>query len=238
MRTDILNQMEAVVNETMKHYKTDFFNHDKPRIASPEFKFPAIWIVGEAHTCRLELGNFKDLFNEAEIVRYHYVRDNNPYRYYCEDGFYKHDKWFLIQETGLQPITREQAVSAIYDYVNPAVQAWIAEHGPLPKDTKVPVKLHGISISELKELIQDCRNHDNDSLLSCMKRFHNFARISSDQRIEIYYNKAWNEFTFCEYVGDKQRLVGGIIFHGWPETGYKQNGACQIDPHYGWSSHT
>lgn len=124
------------------------------------------------------------------------------------------------------------------DYVNPAVQEWIAENGPLPANTKVPVIIRGVSITKLKELVADCRKHNNDSLMDCLRRFHNYLRVAADQYIEVHYNSAWKEFTFSEYTNGKEGLVGGIIFHGWPETGYQTNGSVQLDPHYGWSTHT
>lgn len=230
--------MEAVVAETMECYQSDFFKYDKPRIESEDFKFPAIWIVGNSHTHCLELGNYKDSFFEAESVRFDYLRNHNPYHYFLTENYFAKDKWFLITENGLQPITREQAKSAILDYVTPAVHTWIAENGPLPKLTKVSVKFKNITLGELKALIADCRAHGNDSLLECFKIRHCSCRIAADQYTVITYDKKWHEFSFSEYVNGTARLSGGITFHGWPETGYETNGSVQIDPHYGWSSHT
>lgn len=238
MKAELLAQMETVVAETMHHYQSDFFEIDKPRIESDDFKFPAIWIVGECHTHRLDLGNYKDLFFNCEGTRYDYLYNPNPFCYYLESSNYSRDKWFLITEAGLQPINREQAKAAIMDYVNPAVQEWISENGPLPKLTKVPVVLRNITISELKAMVAECRAHGNDSLMGCLMRFHQYTRVAANQYVEVIYNKPWNEFVFCQYINGKQGLVGGIIFHGWPETGYQTNGSVQIDPHFGWSTHT
>lgn len=231
--------MEAVVADVMKGYQSDFFNCDKPRIESPEFKFPCIWIVGDSHTHRLELGNYKDLFFEAESVRFDYLRNHNPYHYFLTEGYFAEDKWFLIAENGLQPINREQAKAAIMDYVTPAVHAWVEENGPLPKLTKVPVKFYqDITFSKLKALIADCRAHGDDSLFDCFKKLQQCCRVATDQYVEIAYHNRWNEFNFCKYVNGQAILFGRIVFHGWPETGYETNGSVQIDPHYGWSSHT
>lgn len=237
-KEQLLQQMEAVVADVMKNYQSDFFQYDKPRIASPEFKFPAIWIVGESHAHRLELGNYKDLFFEAESVRYNYLREPNPYKYFLNESYFAKDKWFLITENGLQSINREQAKAAIEDYVTPAVKAWEEENGPIPRLTKVPVKFKGITFNELKALIADCRAHGDDSLLECFKRRQTSCRVAANQYAVITWHKSWNEFTFCEYVNDEEGLEGHIVFHGWPETGYQTNGAIQIDPRYGWSSHT
>lgn len=230
--------MKAVVEDVMKDFQTDFFNCDRPRIASPEFKFPAIWIVGEYHTHRLELGNYQDLFFEAESVRYAYVRENNPYSYFLECVHFLNDKWYLITEDGLQPINREQAKSAIMDYVIPAVEAWKAENGPLPTLERVKVIIRGITFSKLKELIADCRAHGNDSLMECFKIFRHSQRVAADHYFDVCYNEAWNEFSSCEYVNGKPGIVRVFVFHGWPETGYQTNGSIQLDPRYGWSSHS
>lgn len=230
--------MEEVVADVMVSYQTDFFNYDKPRIEKPDFKFPFIWIIGKCHTHLLPLGKYRDLFFEAESVRFNYLRDHNPYLFYFESANYVDDRLYLATEAGLQPINRDQAKAVVMKYVNQAVQEWIAENGPLPANTKVPVIIRGASLSKLKELVSECHKHEDDSLMNCLRRFHNRMRTASDQHIEVSYNSAWNEFTFCEYTNGKPGLVGGIIFHGWPETGYKTNGSVQIDPQYGWSSHT
>lgn len=230
--------MESVVNDVMVRFQTDFFNYDKTDIESADFKFPFIWIVGECHTHLLPLGKYRDAFFANEAVRYDYLRKHNPYSYFFESVNYTKDHWFLVTESELQPINQAQAKAAIMDYVNPAVQEWIAENGPLPANTKVPVIIRGVSIAKLKELVADCRKHNNDSLMDCLRRFHNYRRVAADQHIEVSYNSAWNEFAFCEYTNGKPGLVGGIVFHGWPETGYQTNSSVQLDPHYGWSTHT
>lgn len=230
--------MEAVVTETMKSFQTDFYNYDKPRIESDDFQFPAIWIVGESHTHRLELGNYKEMFSGLESVRYDYLYDHNPWYCFFNTSYHIKDKWFLITEEGLQPINCKQAEAAIKDYVNSAVQAWIAENGQLPKLTKVPVVLKNITIAELKELVAECRAHGDDTLMDCLKRFHQYSRIAANQYVEVIYYRGWKEFQFCEYVNRDRRLVGGIVFHGWPETGYQTNGSVQLTQRYGWASHT
>lgn len=238
MKVTLLKQMEQVVNDVMVRFLSDFHNGDKPRIMKADFKFPFIWIVGKTHTYLLPLGHYRDAFFYAESVRYDYIREHNPYSYYFESDYYADDYWFLATESGLQSINRDQAKAAVLDYVTPAVQEWITENGPLPVNTKVPVIIQGVTLTKLKELIAECRKHNDDSLMNCLKRFHNYRRVASDQYIKVSYNSAWNEFSFSEYINGKPGLAGGIIFHGWPETGYQSNGSVQIEPQYGWSSHT
>lgn len=237
MKKKIIQQMDEVVKSVMKSYHSDFYDIDKPRIESAEFKFPAIWLVGETSTHRLDIGNYKDRFYESEKTRYDYLR-RHPYQYFFDESYYAKYHWYLITENGLRPINRQQAKAAVMDYINPAVQSWIVENGPLPKLTKIPVKLHGITISELKALIADCHAHGDDSLLECLKQFHQHCRVTSNQYVRVYYDKRYNEFSFGKYINDDCCMNGGILFHGWPETGYQANYAVQLNPRYGWSCHT
>lgn len=236
---DILKQMENVVKDVTKANLSDFYKFDKPQIENGDTKFPFIWLVGKYGTYKLDIGNYRDWFFDSEATRYQYLNEPNPWSYFTDGLDYKDYHWFLVTvEHGLQPINQEQAKSAIMDYVTPAVEEWKAENGPLPKLTKVPVKINGITFSELKVLIKECREHNDDSLLQCLRNFHRYGRIASDQYVSVWYNKSWNEFSFGHYVNGKANLNGGIIFHGWPETGYQTNNSVQLDPSYGWSSHT
>lgn len=237
-KDEIIRKMAEIVEEIMTDFKTDFYNCDESIIKSEDFKLPFIWIVGRCHTHMFQLGNYKDDFFKFEGYRYDYLRNPNPWSYFFIESYYKNDRWFLVTENGLQPINLEQAKAAIMDYVAPAVNAWVEKNGPLPKLTKVPVKFKNIALSELKALIADCRAHGDDSLFECFKRRHKSCRIAADQYAEITWHKGWNEFTFCEYINHKERLGGHIVFHGWPETGYQENGSVQLDPRYGWSTHT
>lgn len=237
MKTDILNKMVEIVANTMTSFQSDFEDYDRKYIESVEVKFPMIWIVGTSHTYLLKLGEYKDWVFKNESVRYDYVAGNNQFDYYLTN-YVKNDRLFLITENDVNEINCQQAKSAIQDYVAPAVQAWIEQNGPLPQKTKVPIQIHNISLSKLKALITDCRKHGDDSLLSCLKRFHRYRRVATNQHIQVSYNPGYNEFTFCEVTNGSIGLVGGIIFHGWSETGYQSNGSVQLSPQYGWSIHT
>lgn len=144
----------------------------------------------------------------------------------------------MIELDGVREITEKQAREVCRDIVIPVAEKWIKENGPLPTKVQVPVKFFNITLSKIKELIRECEAHNDNSLIEIFRRFHNYRRVAKDQYIQISYNPGYNEFTFCEYTDEKQGLVGGIIFHGWPETGYMVNGSYQMEPTYGWSSHT
>ena len=238
MKSDILNKMAEIVANTMTSFQSDFEQYDRPYIESGDAKFPLIWIVGSSHTFLLRLGEYKERFLGNERVRWAYINGDNTFDSYID--YYKHDndKLFLITESAISEINISQARSAIQDYVRPAVHAWIEQNGPLPKKTKVTVKIQNISVAKLKELISECWKHNDNSLLLCLKRFHQYMRVAADQYITVSYNPGCNEFTFWETINGKTGLVGGIVFHGWPESGYQSNNSVQLTPQYGWATHT
>lgn len=237
MNEKIISRMSEIVAEIMTSFQSDFENYDRPYIESANnFMFPMIWIVGRSHTYLLKLGEYDKNFNENEIARYAYVQGGNPFLSYLDalGG----DHLFLIEPDGVREMTEKQAREVCRDIVTPVAEKWIKENGPLPTKVQVPVKFFNITLSKVKELIHECEAHNDKSLIEIFRRFHNYRRVAKDQYIQISYNPGYNEFTFCEYTNGNEGLVGGIIFHGWPETGYMVNGSYQMEPTYGWSSHT
>jgi hypothetical protein len=237
MREAIIERMTEIVNETMTSFQSDFFKYDKPRIESAGIIFPVIWVVGKTHTHLINVGDYHDIFFGNEYARYAYANGDDYMTFYLTSPNFAKDKVFLITEDDIQPITRENGLNAIKDYVIPTVNEWIKLNGPLPKP-KMTVKLHGITFSELKGLIEECRQHNNDSLFQCLKGFKRYQQRAKNHYIDVYWNSAWHEFSFVERINGDDRLAGAIVFHGWPETGYQQNFSVQIEPCYGWSTHT
>lgn len=237
-KSEILAAMTAIVEATMTSCKSDFYTYDRTAILEPNFQFPVIWVVGKAGTILINLGQYEERFETSEATRYGYLTYGLPCAYYFDSIDHKDRKWYIITEDGLQLIDQERAKAFTKDHVARIVQKWIENNGPLPTQLKVPVKLHGISISKLKELIQECRDHNDDSLLMVLKRFHNYQRVAENHRVDVYYHEGDKEFWFVNRVNEGNCLSGAIVFHGWPETGYQTNGSIQIDPEYGWSSHT
>lgn len=85
--------------------------------------------------------------------------------------------------------------------------------------------------------------HPYNSFQDCIIRILSFELNSQAQDENNYYviGSEYGEhcLSFGEHRADgRAGLCGGIIFHGFPETGYKQNGSVQLDASYGWSTHT
>lgn len=73
-----------------------------------------------------------------------------------------------------------------------------------------------------------------DSLLDCFQSLSDW-----DNEIRVAGDFCENCFSFVERRPDgSYGINGGIIFHGSPEQGYKENGSCMMTPKYGWSIHT
>lgn len=237
MNNPIIKQMSNIVADVMTSFQSDFENYDKPYIEGAEAcQFPMIWIVGESHTYLLKLGSYKKVFFNNESVRFIYVQGDNGFDAYLD--MFKKDSIFLIEKDKVTKVSWEQAKNAVRDYVLPTVKEWESCNGILPKKCKVKIKFNNISISKLKQMIRDCEAHNDTSLIDSLRRFHRYRQVASNHYIQVNYNPHYNEFGFCEYINEKSGLVGGIIFHGWTETGYKENHSVQLTPRYGWSVHT
>lgn len=234
MYQKLFERMAAIVEGNGA--QREFEKYDKPFIE--EYGLPMFWVVKDGYTNLTNLATFGKSFNESEMTRYDYVREGfDGYLYYI-DHLSNDGTIYYLSDEGVREITVSQAHEIVRDLFTPVVEKWKAENGPLPVYTKVPVKISNISLSKLKELISDCHAHNDNSLLDCLKRFHQYRRVAKEQMIFVSYNPGCNEFTFGEYINGEWGLCGGIIFHGWPETGYKENNSVQLTPGYGWSTHT
>lgn len=233
----ILQTMSNVVADVMRSYQSDFTDYDRPYIEN-EAKFPMIWIVSRCHTFLLRLGEYESDFNTSESTRYLYAQNGNPYQAYLDHTDPEKDFMFLITEDAAHQINMKQAQAAVKDIVTPVVERWKQKHGPLPKRLRVPVKIHGIKLHELKAFIRNCEEHNDDSLINALRRLHRYTRVGDVHYITLDWYPHCKEFEFTEYHNGKKGLNGFIVFHGWPETGYMVNGSVQIFPRYGWQMHT
>ena len=238
-RAEIIQRMADVVDEVMKKFQTDFTEYDKQTIENAKpTKFPFMWIVSELHTRMVSLGGYKELFFTNPRIRYAYADGDDSMSLYLHPHLLgKNDHIFLIRENYIWKVSVDGAKNAIKDYTIPVYRRWKEMYGEItPK--RVKVNFDHLPLTKLRELIQDCRNHNDDSLMNILSRFHRRRLISEDHTITIKYCEWDNEFIWTEHYEGEDHIIGHIVFHGWPETGYQQNGSVQIDPRYGWASHT
>lgn len=236
-REKIIKQMEGVVSTFMRN-PSDFEKYDRATIyESHRTDFPIFWIVNNNSTYLIKLGWY---VSGITLGKEEYIYDwvsGSPYPDMYLAYVETNSQFYLITENGIKKTSIQAYKETVRDLITPAVAKYIKEHGNLPKP-KVKVKFRGITLSKLKELINDCRKHNDDSLLKCLKRFHRYNQSVADHYISVCYDSRYNEFGFTEMINGKSHLVGGIIFHGWKETGYFQNNSVQLTPQYGWASHT
>lgn len=86
-------------------------------------------------------------------------------------------------------------------------------------------------------------SHPYDSFRDCIFRILQWELNSQLQNEGNEYHIGSEFGQHCLSFGEHRvdglhGLCGGIIFHGFPETGYQENGSVQIEGCYGWSTHT
>lgn len=83
------------------------------------------------------------------------------------------------------------------------------------------------------------RMNDDRSFSECVLRLNNWFCWDDVSEVNVFSDFGEHCFYFEVKRSDGSRKMnGGIIFHGFPSEGYKQNGSYQISPSYGWSIHT
>lgn len=240
MVTEILNKMAEIVAKTMTCFQSDFEKYDKEYIVREGVNaFPFLWMVHKSHTYLIRLSKIKRDFFEQEGFRYDIMQNCSwIHAYLWPTGMKVTEDIYYVTEDDVIKVNLEQARNIARAAIDITIAAWEQEHGKLPTKFKVPVEIGGISLNKLKEFILDCRSHNDDSLLKCMKRFHNYRQQAKDHKVSIWYDERYNEFSFAVMVNGECQMNGGIIFHGWPESGYQQSNSVQLSPQYGWASHT
>lgn len=73
----------------------------------------------------------------------------------------------------------------------------------------------------------------------CVMRLFGFYAWDGVKEVNIYSDRCEHSFYFevCREDG-RVSINGGMIFHGFPDEGYRQNGSVQLSRSYGWSIHT
>ncbi len=82
--------------------------------------------------------------------------------------------------------------------------------------------------------------HNDKTLERCVMRLVKYSIQPWCERVMLRKDSFGDNCFYFECYDENGNcgLNGGIIFHGFPESGYRQNGSVQIDPSYGWQIHT
>lgn len=239
MKTELLNRMADVVEATMSHFKTDFYNWDRSTIMDAQPKdFPMVWIVKESGTHLL----IPNRFGKGDMrlaVAEHLYEQPIWNEYVFKHSLTEDSRAFIVNENGITEVSHTEAYVFAQTMIQSIVNSYIFTNGtPKRQELKIPISFNGLSISAIKGIIKECHLHNDNSFLDCLKGMQRGSKHFKDTKVELNYSIDDNVFYFSKTVNGKPSLYGAIKFHGWPETGYQPNGSVQLNPRYGWSSHT
>lgn len=92
---------------------------------------------------------------------------------------------------------------------------------------------------KLQKAMEAAQQHNDKTLSNCLVRLISYSMWNTCDHVNLC--RDWGEH--CFYFEVKRpdgslSMNGGIIFHGWPDEGYQENGSVQLTPQYGWAMHT
>lgn len=168
-----------------------------------------------------------------EKGKYHYARSGwTLLSAWGEQRFF----WYSPSEDKMVEVSKEQAAINGQAQYKMAVAEWEAVGNHFP--TNLTVTLDIKCPMYLDEQMKYAAKHNDTSLSDIITRLENRPRCAKKHRIVIAEDFTKRSFIFTEYVDDRICMNGGIIFHGYPEEGYKENYSVQLSPSYGWQMHT
>ena len=211
------------------------FQIDLDSLKSYEGEF--LWFIGSSgtHLMKIEPGYIADMMGDEQF-RYAFAQralsnDYIPEQNCCKIVSFKADGAFMF-------VSPEYARKMWAERRERAIAIYKERTGKeLPTDFKIRVEF-GCGMEYVIEQLRYAAQNNDNSLIRCLNGFRKHMKRADDHKIVIYKDFAERSFTFCEKVGGESRMAGGIIFHGYPKEGYKQNGSVMLRPSYGWSIHT
>lgn len=92
---------------------------------------------------------------------------------------------------------------------------------------------------KFNKALEESQKHRDNTLQGCITRLVSYSLWGDDYRVNVYPDCGEHCFYFEVRCGDNSlSMNGGLIFHGWPEEGYRENLSVQLTQSYGWSIHT
>lgn len=92
---------------------------------------------------------------------------------------------------------------------------------------------------KLQKAMEAAQQHDDKTLQNCICRLVSYSMWNTCDHVDLFADYGEYCFYFAvKHIDGTLSMNGGIIFHGWPEEGYRENGSVQLTPQYGWSIHT
>ena len=233
----IIEQMSNFVDGIMRQNQTDFTKYDMELLADYNGEF--IWLVAPTHTHlhKISAESLKQMVaTEGDL--YNLLQGNSWVDAYLNQKN-EDERIFIFDGRKLLRYIRDDAKRYWRSLKKWALFQWQVEHGmePLPSDFTIPVEF--IECEDyFNEQLEYAKAHNDTSLQDCIDRFNRRIKQGGDHKIVIFRDYTERSFLFREMYGGKSHLCGGIIFHGYPDEGYRVNDSIQLSPSYGWSTHT
>lgn len=177
------------------------------------------------------------------------LRDLNTERgkyNYANNGFcFMFQTWgeprFFIYKAGgslqLDEASEQEAREFCKKQYEDALAEWRADGNEFPEQTEIG-DLQYNCMKEIQKQLKYANEHNDNSLRDILSRLMHRPRVADDHYIVIGKDFTDRSFTFTEFINGTAEMRGGIIFHGYPDEGYKENYSVQLSKSYGWQMHT
>lgn len=238
MKQEIIDQMRSELYTT-NLCKTDFEEYDVPSLEC--CNEPFFWMVRKNGTSLTHIGPSIAKYFESETRRMCVMRSKlcllSSITYWND----KIAKYFYYDGLLLREITKEQVPEIFISIWGEAIEKMIQEHESEYRCVNEPLEVcfgSSETQSKLNESLKFAQSNNDDSLQKCIDRLQNRVRCAINHYIKIYSDFEKHCYEFAEFVNGECRMRGGIIYHGSPNEGYKENGNIQMQRTYGWQIHT
>ena len=233
----IIDEMRSYLSENENCIK-DFEKYDIKELE--ENWEPFFWMVRECGTslCHIGPSSMNNLFRN-EASRFQIFRDNDApiasLKYWGDNGrilFY--DGFQLVE---IHSIDIECIYANIwYNEIERVKEEHIAEFEMC--DKPLEIRMEECVAAKLDASMAFAKSISDTSLEECLARLSKHTRLGVDHYITLMSDFSEHGYLFFENLNGECRMNGGIIYHGNPKEGYKENSSVQINPSYGWSIHT
>lgn len=215
MKENLLKQMIAVVDITVKSCKSDFYTYDLSSLAHEETpKF--VWSVRKSGTSLLKIEPEKllDKLRTIEASRFSFML--NPLQSVESFLYFPGERTFYYDGTELKELGNpELEVHAICDTMYKDAEVTIQnEFGATEGKywhSKIPVRFASERIA--RRVWKRLHESEGGQLLNILKRFHQYIRLAVDEKVVICADFDEHSFSFYQERNGKCVLNGGILFY-------------------------
>lgn len=240
MTEKLLKQMSAIVDSMMsdnKNMRSDFYRYDLQTLYAIQDNENVVWFweVNPSHTHLLTLDEkaIKKNLEERESARFIFGQGPDDA---IVGGFIlwttdKDSRFFMFQDGAFSEVIPENSIVNVGDIImqvwspmRDRLVSWLEQIYPNEQalyHKRIPVYFANSQI--FAKALDFIRHNDKgETLLRCLRRFHNYRRVAANQKIVVGNDFDPRSFSFAEIINGKYDLCGGLI--------YSQGS--------GWSSHT